>query len=313
MVAAVGGGAPLAAEASRLFAELDLDGTGFLSRSELEVELYPLSAHNTVQRLLLPYIFVCCLQLCHAVHPHAHCRPPCCLASPRLPTSKLPAPPRQALMMTAPRRPLPPPTCRRWVRRARRLRSRGPGGGEQAGENGGALLDGLMRADADGDGRVSRAEFVAFFRLRDGELRAAFDDMDLDGDGRVSSAELRQALVALDVRASDRQLRLLMTHLDRNGDGHISYGEFRGFFLLLPLRSAEAVFEYWSARHIDLGEDFLIPDDKEKHERDAGPGVVFTAGAVAGAVSRSVTAPFDRLKVMVRAAGEDLEGKEGEE
>ena len=187
------------------------------------------------------------------------------------------------------------------------------GGGEQAGENGGALLDGLMRADADGDGRVSRAEFVAFFRLRDGELRAAFDDMDLDGDGRVSSAELRQALVALDVRASDRQLRLLMTHLDRNGDGHISYGEFRGFFLLLPLRSAEAVFEYWSARHIDLGEDFLIPDDKEKHERDAGPGVVFTAGAVAGAVSRSVTAPFDRLKVMVRAAGEDLEGKEGEE
>lgn len=74
---------------------------------------------------------------------------------------------------------------------------------------------GAMRADADGDGRLSRAEFVSQ-RLQ--RLSAA----DANGDGSVSADEMRAAAQAR--RAGRADVRF--DRLDANNDGMVSRAEF---------------------------------------------------------------------------------------
>lgn len=55
---------------------------------------------------------------------------------------------------------------------------------------------------------------------------------------------------------------------------------------------------------IDIGESISIPDEfteEEKHSGDWWRQLV--AGGMAGAVARTCTAPFDRLKVMMQVVG----------
>lgn len=85
-------------------------------------------------------------------------------------------------------------------------------------------------ADADGDGRVSPAEYIAYFaqevnvRLYLDELREQLlKMMDTDGDGRISRDEYvanSRVAGAPEAYATD-----LFGRLDRNGDGYLSREE----------------------------------------------------------------------------------------
>ena len=57
----------------------------------------------------------------------------------------------------------------------------------------------------------------------------------------------------------------------------------------------KSLFDYWlNSAAFDLGEDVIIPYDREVA---SDPFRILLAGGVAGAASRTLTAPFDRLKV----------------
>lgn len=70
-------------------------------------------------------------------------------------------------------------------------------------------------ADADGDGRISQAEFVA------GAL-ARFDSRDANRDGTIAAEEARSAMEA---RRTERRNQAF-AGIDANGDGVISRTEF---------------------------------------------------------------------------------------
>ncbi len=57
------------------------------------------------------------------------------------------------------------------------------------------------------------------------------------------------------------------------------------------------IFDYWSkASSIDIGESVVIPDETPKN---TSAWVTLVSGGVAGAISRTATAPLDRLKVIL--------------
>jgi hypothetical protein len=82
-----------------------------------------------------------------------------------------------------------------------------------------------MRADSDGDGRVSRAEAAAAGSQRGQEW---FDKVDLDKDGYVTSEELRQARETRHAKhREDMKARMdeRFKDADANGDGQLSLDE----------------------------------------------------------------------------------------
>ncbi|KPV72307.1 uncharacterized protein RHOBADRAFT_8137, partial [Rhodotorula graminis WP1] len=168
------------------------------------------------------------------------------------------------------------------------------------------------------------------------ELWRAFVDLDRDGDMRLRAGEVREACRRAGIEVKEQAIDDFVRAVDRNGDGFISFDEWRDFLLLLPRPiSMKEVWRYWQARPLARpsmsrltqdgdGELPLPPsrplpyrgpaaaapssahenvhdEDEDEHgpmdDMFAGAGKFLLAGGMAGAVSRTATAPFDRLKV----------------
>ena len=83
----------------------------------------------------------------------------------------------------------------------------------------------LMRADTDGDGRISRAEATAASAERSGEW---FDKLDLNKDGYVTADEIKQARATRMANMhADMQQKMdeRFKEADTNGDGQLSLEE----------------------------------------------------------------------------------------
>ncbi|KAE8811790.1 polcalcin Jun o 2 [Hordeum vulgare] len=89
----------------------------------------------------------------------------------------------------------------------------------------------MEEADADGDGYISLAEFAAINAAPDAaveeDLRHAFRVFDADGNGVISPAELARVLRGLGEAATVAQCRRMIEGVDRNGDGLVSFDEFK--------------------------------------------------------------------------------------
>jgi hypothetical protein len=92
-----------------------------------------------------------------------------------------------------------------------------------------------MRADTDGDGRVSRAEFEA---AGDKRANAWFDKLDLNKDGYITPDEMKQAR---ETRIGNIQAKMdeRFKAADSNGDGQLSLEEVQAKMPRLADRFAE--------------------------------------------------------------------------
>jgi Ca2+-binding EF-hand superfamily protein len=86
---------------------------------------------------------------------------------------------------------------------------------------GGAIAGDAMRADKDGDGRVSRAEATSSSAERSGEW---FDKLDADKDGYLTQEEMKQAR---ETRHSHMKEKMdgHFKEADVNNDGQLSLDE----------------------------------------------------------------------------------------
>ncbi|BFZ58951.1 hypothetical protein PYCC9005_006019 [Savitreella phatthalungensis] len=153
--------------------------------------------------------------------------------------------------------------------------------------------------DSGNDGTITPEEFRDFVLETEGKLRRLYNQLDVLHQGRLKKFEIQRALHKAGVHSSDSEMKAMFSAMDANDDGYITFEEWRDFLLFLPERMPDIrnVFLYFSSTHqVSSDGDVLITDEALQ---SLG---YFLAGGLAGAASRTATAPFDRLKVALIAA-----------
>ncbi|CAI7915105.1 unnamed protein product [Closterium sp. NIES-53] len=168
----------------------------------------------------------------------------------------------------------------------------------------------LAAIDQNGDGVCDYNEFHRYMDSKEVQLYRLFQRIDTDFDGAISLHELAAALHHAGIHLAAGELQAFMEKMDRNHDGVLSFNEWRDFLLLFPHRatSIATAYQYWErVQQVDIGEQPVIPSGLSASLSTAPDASAlawryFLAGGVAGAVSRTATAPLDRLKVLLQCA-----------
>ncbi|KAL3696462.1 hypothetical protein R1sor_010538 [Riccia sorocarpa] len=157
----------------------------------------------------------------------------------------------------------------------------------------------LRVCDSNRDGKVDFGEFRKYMDDKELELYQMFTDLDANFNGVLQQEELRGALTRAGIKVSDDELQSFMDHIDQDNNGVISFSEWRDFLLLFPHQvTIESVYRYWEKMcFVDIGEQAVIPEGISRYMHAYK---YLLAGGIAGAVSRTATAPLDRLKVLLQ-------------
>ncbi|KAL5700561.1 anaphase-promoting complex subunit 2 [Ranunculus cassubicifolius] len=153
--------------------------------------------------------------------------------------------------------------------------------------------------DADKDGRVTYPEFRRYMDAKELELYRIFQAIDVAHNGCILPEELWDALVRAGIEIDDEELARFVEHVDKDNNGIITFEEWRDFLLLYPHEATiENIYQYWErVCLVDIGEQAVIPEGISKHVHASK---YLIAGGIAGAASRTATAPLDRLKVILQ-------------
>ncbi|XP_036973752.1 calcium-binding mitochondrial carrier protein SCaMC-2-B isoform X2 [Acanthopagrus latus] len=164
------------------------------------------------------------------------------------------------------------------------------------------LMKIVKAGDKDLDGQLDFEEFVHYLRDHEKKLRLVFKSLDKKNDGRIDSQEIMQSLRDLGVNISEEQADKILKSMDKNGTMTIDWNEWRDYHLLHPADNIPEIILHWKHSTIfDVGESLMVPDEFTAEEKQTGMWWRhLVAGGGAGAVSRTCTAPLDRLKVLMQ-------------
>ncbi|KAE9550232.1 hypothetical protein FO519_006552 [Halicephalobus sp. NKZ332] len=158
-----------------------------------------------------------------------------------------------------------------------------------------------MRRDPK-DSEVDFSDFLHYVMEHEKRLEKVFEELDANRDGFVDYTEMKDYFHNLGIPISNQRAKNLVNIMDKSDSGTIDLIEFKDFMLLYPSTDPRDIAEFW--RHslvIDIGEDSLIPEDFSAKEMQSGVWWRhLVAGGIAGCMSRTCTAPLDRLKVFLQ-------------
>ncbi|XP_017842410.1 calcium-binding mitochondrial carrier protein SCaMC-3 isoform X1 [Drosophila busckii] len=184
----------------------------------------------------------------------------------------------------------------------------------------------LQQSDKDQSGNVGFAEFLTYVREHEKNLCLQFSHLDKNRDGKVDLEELISAFKDLGLDIDVDEAKKLLGRMDKDGSLNISFNEWRDFMLLAPSTDIHDLIKFWrhstvvirrclvsmlmltteiageqEQAYLDIGEDMNVPDDFTQKEMQTGLWWRhLVAGGIAGAVSRTCTAPLDRVKVFLQ-------------
>lgn len=180
-------------------------------------------------------------------------------------------------------------------------------------------------------GEITYDEFEKYYLAREQEWKQEFNSLASSVSSAtktsplpssITLASLHTGLKKLGIHVTPKEVQELLSTIDKNHDNRIDYDEFRKFLMSMPTVKAKASLEFFLQNvtsQIDYGQsEFSVPQDEEKSnnqtskykaanrvdENSTGTissGEKLICGAVAGCMSRTGSAPIDRLKVEMQA------------
>lgn len=132
------------------------------------------------------------------------------------------------------------------------------------------------------------------------QIEKGFKTVDKDHDGKILKKDVEIYLKKLGLTPSGNEIDIFFQNLDNNEKGYLTYEEFRDSLLFMPRLNGSRIstaFQFFndnienitSEGDLNFGSDIM---------KSIG---YFIAGGLSGVVSRTCTAPFDRVKVFLIA------------
>jgi solute carrier family 25 phosphate transporter 23/24/25/41 len=151
------------------------------------------------------------------------------------------------------------------------------------------------------NGTIDFRDFVSYISKTDQKIELVFYDLDHDKNGIIDSNEIKAAFAKLNIILTDKDVDLLIEHIDTNKSLRIDWAEWRDFFRFAPHNQFEDMLRHWRMNtFVDYG-DQPLPNDYTKNEKESGLWWRnLIAGGAAGVISRTCTAPLDRVKIFMQ-------------
>jgi len=154
------------------------------------------------------------------------------------------------------------------------------------------VADLLGGYDTDNSKTVSKDEFLRYVKDKEQAMVKVFKNLDKDGSGTISHDEIVECMKQMGITASDSDGKRMVELLDANKDGIVSFDEFKRYCSLLPAAQLRSNAAYcWMGSSVDR----VITNPKE-------PLKQLLVGGAAGAASRFLTAPLQRVRVVLMAS-----------
>ncbi|XP_037338219.2 calcium-binding mitochondrial carrier protein SCaMC-2-A [Pungitius pungitius] len=163
----------------------------------------------------------------------------------------------------------------------------------------------LPREEKNSDGQLDFEEFVHYLQDYEKDLKLVVQSHNRKNAGHVDPEEFMQSLQDLGVHISPQHAKKALNSMDKNGMITISSNDWCKYPMVEEADNIPEIILYWKHSTIfDVGENLMVPDEFTVEEKQTGMWWRhLVAGGGAGAVSRTFTAPLDRLKVMMQVYG----------
>lgn len=154
--------------------------------------------------------------------------------------------------------------------------------------------------DSNNDKVIDFNDFKLYLTTTDDQILKGFNKIDLDNDGKLNKADFVHYLKkTLNLSPTDSNIDMIFKQIDYKNDGYVTYDEFRDFLLLIPRLNGSRIKTAFKfiVEELDISSD----GDVTLINQFLNGFGFFLAGGLSGVVSRTCTAPFDRIKVFLIA------------
>ncbi|RXM35024.1 Far upstream element-binding protein 1 [Acipenser ruthenus] len=156
--------------------------------------------------------------------------------------------------------------------------------------------------DTNADGRLDYDEFLSYMMDTEKKWKINFQLIDKNKSGFVDQNEITELFEELGVEITKRHAEKLIQMMDKDGSMTVDWDEFLRHIILNPVDNIEELVSSWKRSMVfDVGESLTMPMQFTEEEIHSGAWkkMIF-AGGVADSVSRTITAPIDRLKIQLQ-------------
>uniref|UniRef100_A0A3P9PX46 Solute carrier family 25 member 24, like n=1 Tax=Poecilia reticulata TaxID=8081 RepID=A0A3P9PX46_POERE len=172
--------------------------------------------------------------------------------------------------------------------------------------SGDGKLQNIMESyDKDKDGLLDYKEFLSYMMDRERKWKIHFHDLDKNNCGVIDQEDIICLFKELGVVISKPNAKKIIQMMDKDKSMTVDWDEFLHYVILNPVDNIGELVSSWKHSLVfDVGESRAMPIEFPDNVSGFGAWKTFVLSAgLADAVSRTATAPIDRLKTQLQVLG----------
>ncbi|KAK2895946.1 solute carrier family 25 member 24, like [Channa argus] len=160
-------------------------------------------------------------------------------------------------------------------------------------------------SDKDKDGQLDYEEFLSYMMDRERKWKIYFHDLDKNKCGVIDHDDIICLFEEIGVVISKTKAKKIIQMMDKDSSMTVDWDEFLHYIILNPVDNIGELVSSWKHSLVfDVGESRAMPIEFPEEASSFGACRAFVlAAGLADAVSRTVTAPIDRLKTQLQVHG----------